>query len=111
MTCKHELRAPKLTFEARDDEDAHHEQDSLDRSRERRQEKRAGVELFPRADVKVGLRRDETRDSPPREAEVERRGDQEAAEGRVERVAAVIKQLPQLEEAVCQSCPLSVTDA
>lgn len=54
------------------------------------------MEFFPRADVKVGLRRDETRDSPPREAEVECRSDQEAAEGRVERVAAVVKQLSEL---------------
>lgn len=92
------LELPGLTLEAGDDEDADNEQDALDRSRERRQEERPGVELFPRADVKIGLRRDETRDGPPREAEVERRSDQEAAEGRVERVAAVIKELSELED-------------
>jgi hypothetical protein len=90
------LRPLRLTLEAGNDEDADNQQDALDRARERRQEERSGVELFPCADVKVGLRRDETRDGPPREAEVECRGDQEAAEGGVERVAAVVKQLSEL---------------
>lgn len=86
----------KRTLEACDDENANDEKDPLDRARERRQEESARVELLPRADIEVGLSRDETGDGPPGQAEVEGRCGQKAAEGRVERVTTVVKQLTEL---------------
>lgn len=100
-------RDGRRTFQTRYDEDADDDQDSLDGAREGGQEERARVVLFPGADVKVGLRRDETRDGPPGEAEVEGGGGQETAESRIERIAAMVKELAKLSGAV-EYTPMSL---
>lgn len=92
-----DARVPELgTLEARDGKHCDDEEDALDGAGEGRQEERPRVKLFPRGEVEVHVGRDERRDGPPRQAEVERRRREETRQRRVQRVAAMVKELAEL---------------